>query len=50
MLPGMEPGKSLLEEASKIVDALVERFRVILERAFGRGQTRDDSPSPSPGR
>lgn len=48
-LPGIEGGKNFVQEASKFVEMLVERMRDFLARVFGRGEDRNQSPSPSPG-
>ena len=45
-LPGIEGGKNFVQEASKFVEMLVERMRDFLARVFGRGEERNQSPSP----
>jgi hypothetical protein len=45
-LPGVEAGKNFVQEASRFVEMLVERLRDFLSRAFGRGEERNQCPSP----
>lgn len=45
-LPGTEPGRNFLEEASRFVEMLVERLHNFLSQVFGRREERDNSPSP----